>query len=338
MRAPATAGILATAARRTRVQPVWRPARPLAGPHGDDHRMDSTRARADRLLAARPFAQLDLREIAPIPGASVHSGGAFFATAADGRRYKLRECSHRLRALAIARWVRLLPSVFPKLVGREGRLLLLERLDDFRPMTRTELLAHADDLGRIGARVHGASPSGLSGAIGRRAAALRFDARFRSDLRAIAATGLVDAPTHARALAKYQAHHGRFGMPVALELDDLHKGNWMLRESDGAMRYVDEEGVGLRPKGTGLASLLKTVTRTNPWYRYKLGYSEYADAEFLSWPYTEYLLLIDTVRRVAHKARTEAREEKLPDEVAHLRAMAATPELALDWRFPKGDT
>jgi hypothetical protein len=45
--------------------------------------------------------------------------------------------------------------------------------------------------------------------------------------------------------------------------------------------------------------------------------------------------LQDAVRRVAHKLRSGLRPEKLPDEVAELRAMADTREIALEWRFPK---
>jgi hypothetical protein len=135
---------------------------------------------------------------------------------------------------------------------------------------------------------------------------------------------------------KWRAHRARFGLPVELEHDDLHKGNWLLRDADGDRRYVDEEGVGLRPLGTGLASLLKTATRSRTWRLYRAGWAELGDAGVFTEEYTEYVLLMDAVRRVAHKLRTEARVEKLPREIAELREMSDTPGLALAWRFPKG--
>ena len=297
-------------------------------------------SRLRRIRRVRPFAdRLDIARIEPVSGDAAHSGTAFFAVGQSGGRFKLRDCGHALRAARLARWIGLLPGVLPALIARDGRYLLLEVLEDFRPMTRVELILTADAVGRIGARVHEAGRSRGAGDRVERALLARLIARrFRSELSLLSSRGVIPADSAAGALRKFEAHRARFGLPLALELDDIHKANWMLRESDGALRYVDEEGVGLRPRGMGLASLLKTATRIHTWRLYKQGYAEVGDAEFISMPYTEYLLLIDTVRRVAHKVRTESRPEKLPTEVTHLRAMSDTADVALDWRFPKGDS
>jgi len=297
-------------------------------------------SRLRRIQRSRPFAdRIDIARVEPVSGDAAHSGTAFFAAGRDDRRFKLRDCGNALRAARLAHWVRLLPDVVPALVAREGCYLLLEALEDFRPMTRVELILGADKVGRVGARAHAAgAPTGpLDRA--ERALLSSFTARrFRRDLSLLASRNVIPRASAAGAKRKFDAYHTCLGLPLALELDDIHKGNWMLRESDGAMRYVDEEGVGLRPRGMGLASLLKTATRIHTWRLYKRGYAELGDASFITMPYTEYLLLIDTVRRVAHKVRTATRPEKLPTEVSHLRAMSDTPDLSLDWRFPKGDT
>ena len=297
-------------------------------------------SRLRRIRRARPFAdRLDIARIEPASGDAAHSGTAFFAPGLTGGRYKLRDCGNPLRSARLAHWVGLLPEVVPALVARQGRYLLLEAVDDFRPMTRVELIRRAAAVGAIGARVHAAGQARSVRDRAERALLSRFAGRrFRRELSLLVAKGALPRGSADGALRKFEAHYQRFGLPMALELDDIHKGNWLLRESDEALRYVDEEGVGLRPKGMGLASLLKTATRTHTWRLYKRGYAELADDSFITMPYTEYLLLIDTVRRVAHKVRTDSRPEKLPTELSLLRALADTPDVNLAWRFPKGDS
>ncbi|MDJ0786040.1 MAG: hypothetical protein QNK05_04490 [Myxococcota bacterium] len=303
-------------------------------------------SRLRRIRRARPFEdRLDIARIEPASGDAAHSGTAFFAPGlapadSDGQgvRYKLRDCRNPIRAARLAHWIALLPEVVPALVARQGRYLLLEAVDDFRPITRVELVLRASAMGAIGARVHAAGRARTARDRAERALLARIALRrFRRELGLLVSRGALTPALRDGALRKFEAHHRSFGLPMALELDDIHKGNWMMRESDEALRYVDEEGLGLRPKGMGLASLLKTATRLQTWRLYKRGYAEVADDAFLTMPYTEYLLLIDTVRRVAHKVRTDSRIEKLPTELSHLRALAETPEVNLSWRFPKGD-
>jgi len=293
-----------------------------------------------RILRVRPFSRLleidRVESVEEAGDAFAHSGTAFFVTARDGRRFKLRECSRPSRARAIERYVRALPELFPRLVARDGRYLLLEALDDYRAVSRLELTRGADRLGRMSALAHRAArANSLAGGARRRAVAVLSRHRFFRELSLLRRRGTLPEASCAGAARKYRAHFARFGLPIALELDDLHKGNVMMRESDGDLRYVDEEGIRLRPKGTGMASLLKTATTTQTLDLYREGYGRVGDAGFITPEYTEYLLLMDAVRRVAFKVRTEGRLEKLPREIGELREMADTPELALAWRFPR---
>lgn len=290
-----------------------------------------------RILRERPFAGiLAVDHVEPVGAEFAHSGTAFFVRDREGRRFKLRVCPNRLRAAALARYVTLLPDVFPTLVAREGRFLLLEALDDYRLVTRGELLRRGRELGRIAARIHARSARALARRPGLRTlVAVRFASGFLRDLALLRRTRTIPPASSRGALRKFRAHFRRFGLPIALELDDLHKGNVMLRECDGDLRYVDEEGVGLRPKGAALASLMKTASSRRHWQLFRDGYAEVADAGFLTEAYTEYLLLLDAVRRVARKVRTRSREEKLPREIGELREMADQEEVALDWRFPR---
>jgi len=290
------------------------------------------------ILSARPFSgRLEIDQVESVGAAFSHSGTAFFVTTRDGRRFKLRECSRRGRARSIERYVRALPDLFPRLVARDGRYLLMEALDEYRLVSRTELVRGADRLGRMSALAHReAHTNGLAGGVRGWAVAALSRHRFFRELSLLRRRGTLPAVSCSGAARKFRSHHARFGLPIALELDDLHKGNVMIRESDGDLRYVDEEGIRLRPKGTGMASLLKTATTTRTLELYRKGYAEIGDADFITPEYTEYLLLMDAVRRVAFKVRTEGRLEKLPREIGELREMADTVGLALDWRFPRG--
>ncbi|MGI9591472.1 MAG: hypothetical protein ACR2P8_08895, partial [Myxococcota bacterium] len=84
------------------------------------------------------------------------SGGAFRVVDEQGRAYKLRRCPRALRAWSIERYVERLPELFAPLVAREREYLLFEILADHRVLSRRELLACAEWLGRSVARLHGA--------------------------------------------------------------------------------------------------------------------------------------------------------------------------------------
>jgi hypothetical protein len=298
--------------------------------------LDPRGALIDPDRIARRFGDLlEVERVEPVSRESAHSGTAFFVTARGGERYKLRYCGSRLRAAALERWVRALPEVLPRLVARRERFVLLEVLEEHEPISRRQLMANSRRLGRIAAQAHAVGTARHAGDRALRALIEhRFRARFSRDLRLLRDRGVIDATVFDAAAAKFRARIADLGLPIALELDDLHKGNWLIRERDNDLRYVDEEGLGLRPKGIGLATLARTLTRRRFWTRYVEGYAQVGDPGFLTDAYMESLLLMNAVRRVAHKVRTEQRLEKLPDDAAEISEMAATPDVALDWCFP----
>ena len=91
-------------------------------------------------------------------------------------------------------------------------------------------------------------------------------------------------------------------------MDDLHKANFMLRPRDGDLRYVDEEGVAVRPRFTSLASLVKTADREEHWrlFRARLRTSS-RDASAITPEYTEYVVLLDTCARSRTRCAPAAR-------------------------------
>jgi hypothetical protein len=266
-----------------------------------------------------------------------YSGSAFRLTDRVGRSYKLRVCSWSGRARNLERYLRGLPGVFPQLIARQGRLLLLEYLDGYRSLRRRELLERAEGLGRIGALAHqaGSRREVGGGSARRRLVSARWRRQFQRDLALLEKSSVLPVESCRGAAQKFRSYRERFGLPVELELDDLHKANFVIRDEDADLRYVDEEGVGLRPKGLGMASFLKTVKKRVAWDGYREGYARVADASFLTAEYTEYLLLQDAVRRVARKVRLGERLHKIPEELSHIRAMADRGDVDLAWRFAR---
>jgi hypothetical protein len=292
----------------------------------------------EAILRRQPFLPaLRLETVEPLAArGQSHSGTSYRVTDAAGRRYKLRACRNRLRARTLERYVRGLPELMPGFVARAGRLVLLEYLEDHRPLTRRELVRRAHALGRMAARVHARGEVlAPGGAAGRALVALRWRAGLVRDLAVLRRRGALPAAELEALRRRARRHLRACGLAVALELDDLHKGNFLLREADGDLRFVDEGGVRLGPRGMGLATLLKTAKRRFLLEEYREGYAAGGgDASGLDDDRVELLLLLDAARRAARRLRTGRRSDRLPDELEHLRAIAASPAGDLAWRFP----
>ncbi|MCP5055386.1 MAG: hypothetical protein GY937_01535 [bacterium] len=289
------------------------------------------------ILRQRPFEPgLRLVSLEGLGGEGAHSGTSFRAVDEDGRAYKLRECGSRQRAEEIERLVRGLRWLFPSFVSRDKSLLLLDLLQDHRPLTRHELLARANEIGSLAARLHRAGRAEFAASRWRRSSEqVATLGRLLADLVRVARGSQLPGRSVRDVAFKAARRLLRYGLPLELELDDVHKDNFMWREEDDDLRYVDEEAIGLAPRGLSMATLLKTANLSDTLEAYREGYAAEADASWIEPGYVEWLLLQDALRRVAHKLRSGLRPEKLPDEVAELRAMANTREIALEWRFPK---
>lgn len=289
------------------------------------------------ILQRRPFEPgLRLVSLDSLGGEGAHSGTAFRAVDEAGRAYKLRQCGSERRAEEIEQLVRGLPWLFPSFIARDGDLLLLDLLASHRPLTRHELLARAAAIGGLIARLHAAGRGALRSPVARRlSVALVCIGRLLADLILVARRGRLPMRSLLGLAGKALQRLLRYGVPLELELDDVHKDNFIWRPEDDDLRYVDEEAIGLAPRGLSMATLLKTANLSDTLEAYREGYDAEGDASWIVPGYVEWLLLQDAVRRVAHKLRSGLRLEKLPDELAEIRAMADAPGVALDWRFPK---
>jgi hypothetical protein len=285
----------------------------------------------DALLRQRPFAGVArLVGLRPLADDVAHSGGAFLAEADDGRRFKLRACESETRAREIASHMRALPAFFPELLAQEGPLLLIEYLDGEPVMDRKQLRPFAHQLGRAYADIHGAGElRGLRGVWRALRESLRIRVQFRRHIRALRR---IDRELSDHAECMWKAWHREFGLPVALELRDAHKANFMIDRA-GALRYVDEDGRMYAMRGIGLGKLLAdpgarpgSPKRTFEWYAFCEGYSEAGDAGYLSPEYCAYARLMELVRSIEFKHRTEGRVHKVDEELDELRELVG-PEV-----------
>jgi len=295
----------------------------------------------EALERARPFRDvLRIDRVDPV-GEFAHSGTACFVSDTEGRRFKLRRCASARRAREIERLLGALGRITPRVVAREGALLLLEALDEHRPLERDELLARIPELGAMVAHVHSeAERAGVPAAGARFLATVRSRFQIARDLKVLRSAAALRPELQRAAEAGIEAGRARFGLPVALELDDLHKANLMLRHSDGDLRFVDEEGVAVRPLLTSLASLVKTADRESHWSEFRSGYATVREPSSITPEYTAYVVLIDTVRKVANKvlaadALGPERREKLPAEIDDLERIVSRDGLGLGWGFSR---
>jgi hypothetical protein len=182
----------------------------------------------------------------------------------------------------------------------------------------------------------------VPGRFGRLLATLRSRFQIERDLRVLRRAETLRPESQRAAERGFRSGRRRFGLPVDLELDDLHKANLMVRDRDGDLRFVDEEGVAVRPLLTSLASLVKTADREDHWRAFRAGYvAERGEPGLITPEYTAYVVLIDTVRKVANKVRSAhkldaERREKLPAEIDDLERVLAHEEASLDWGFHRG--
>jgi hypothetical protein len=221
--------------------------------------------------------------------------------------------------------MRALPAFFPALRAREGSLLLIEYLEGEPVQDRKQLRPFAHQLGRAYADIHRAGElRGLRGVARALFESLRIRAQFRRHIRALRRS---EPELAARAEHTWRRWNREFGIPVALELRDAHKANFMIDRA-GQLRYVDEEGLMYAMRGMGLGKLLAdpgarpgSPKRTLEWYAFCEGYSEAGDAGYLTPEYCAYARLMELVRSVEFKQRTEGRLHKVNEELEELREL-----------------
>jgi hypothetical protein len=266
----------------------------------------------DEIVASQPFGdRLRIRSAERIPGRKEFRRSALRVTADDGRRFKLRLCASRKQARAIETLVLAIPDALPAFFGREGRYLLFEWLEGYRPLDGPALALHAQGLGRMCATVnqHGAASGPLS-RVFRKLESIRTVRNFRRELDLLRRLEWIDETVYEHLGELFSAGLRECGTPVCLELRDLHPGNLMVNE-EGDVRYVDELGLGRCMRGLGVGKLLGRTGTEVHWHAFRKGYAEMADAGTLTPEYFHFVRIIAGVHAAAHKVHDGTQRPKL---------------------------
>jgi hypothetical protein len=283
---------------------------------------------AERLAEDRPFhGSLEIDTVERLPGWKGGRATALFVTAGSGRSFKLRVCASPAQARRTARLVRRMPQVFPRLEGRDGRYLLLERLVGHRRLDEASLPEHCRALGRMYGQVHrngrasgreSARARGLADRVAGGLASRRARRKFGHELASLRNAAVIDEVQARRIAGLFRVGLARHGLPACCELRDFHAGNVMV-DDRGDLRFVDEDGVGFAVKGLGYAKLLAHTAEPRCHQDFRDGYAEFADPSFLTPEYTRFLSLLDSVHSVESKARRGAEKSKLERSLSALR-------------------
>jgi hypothetical protein len=262
------------------------------------------------MTADTPFPGFLQPGLEPLVAAGSHSGNIFVARDASGKRYKLRAYATEAQAAYIEGNIRKVPHIVPAVRGREGRYLLMDYLEGWRPMLNKELLAEARAVGRMCGEVHALNDPGSHDP----------QAAFYQGLGAIVVNGSVDARLAERTLAAFDRLTAGLDIRVVLELGDIFGPNFM---TDGKnILLVDEESLHHRAKGAGFGKVLKRIKKPGQWEEFLAGYREHADAAYLTADYLQYILLVETVRSIEFKTTHQRYLDKVPGELEALRQLA----------------
>jgi thiamine kinase-like enzyme len=255
----------------------------------------------------RPFSDYcTIHKITPIFASNARSGQVFFIETTKGK-FKLRVCKDAKQASEIEENMRKFSHIFPKFYGRDGRYLLIEALDGFRTLTQDDMKKNMRRIGRMYAEVHLYGKEAL------------HDQKhwFSKRLDRLLERKVISRELYDRTVAAYAASLRAVGDHVALELNDVHKGNFMINDQE-VLYFVDEEGIGHRVKGIGIAKFIQQIDGRD-WREFVTGYSEVADPSLIrSKALLHHIAIIEPVRSMYAKLDREDQKEKISRDLARL--------------------
>jgi hypothetical protein len=95
---------------------------------------------------------------------------------------------------------------------------------------------------------------------------------------------------------------------VVLEFNDVHQSNF-IKDKDGTIYYVDEEGFSYRIKGLGFAKpmltskWMKTQQERDAFWK---GYNEHHSSDYFDADYQKFIYFVQLVRTIAVRTETGA--------------------------------
>jgi|GEM_PF-6477592 len=236
---------------------------------------------------------LKIEKVISLEGEYAKSGETFKLKDKRGKFYKLRYCRSWFRAREIERNIRLVPAAFPHFYGREGRFLLFDWIDGAEvsyPLNPNLLYQLGHHFGQANAVE-----------ITTKKDPHKFFKKIFSQLEAIR---VLNSNELALVQDAYKKITEKLKIDLGLELWDIHEKN-ILVDKKGRLYIIDEEGMGVRVKGFGMAKPLMNFLKTSAekeafWKGYNEASSNPEASKYFTSDYQTYLLLLQAIKYVVN--------------------------------------
>lgn len=220
-------------------------------------------------------------------------------------KYKLRCCSSINKAETIEKNLSLLPDFFPYFYGRDSQYLLF---DFIRGNHIAYELSHRDsiEIGRLVASFHQLN------IVNSKSNPNKHFQKYIEFFNKKFSDSFIE-----KLNARYKYFSNIIEFDLVLEFNDIHSSN-ILRKSSGKLIIVDEDAIGFKPKGLGIAKALYTtqwIKNLDQQSAFYSGYSEYYNLDYLTKDYIEFITFLQLLRTI--KTKIEIRKS-YSSELDHL--------------------
>lgn len=251
----------------------------------------------EEILRQQPFRDfIIIKKVISLKAEGAISGETFKVISSEKKAYKLRYCTSSFKARTIERNVKLFPKAFARFYGREGRYLLFDWIEGNTISNKVP----PEDCYQIGKLV------GEAHALEELDTSQKVDFLFEERFKEISKSGIFSKETLAKIELKYKELKKDLKLDIVLEFNDIHHGN-LMKDKNGRIYFVDEEGFGHKIKGLGLAKPLIT----KGWMKYKdqqdafcRGYNEHHSSDYFDLNYQRFVAFLQNVRTIATRIRT----------------------------------
>ncbi|MBU1029698.1 MAG: hypothetical protein ABIC91_06950 [Nanoarchaeota archaeon] len=247
----------------------------------------------------QPFRNImTIVKIESLEGRGAISGEAFEVLASSGKKYKLRCCKTLKQAKLTERNVTLIPNLFPRFYGREGRYLLFDWINgEF--LGKELSLDVCYKLGKMAGEAHALSEINKK--------KTPFDL-FNTIITNLRTHKIFNNQILGQIEKTYFAMIEKLKPDIVLEFHDFHRGN-ILADKHGKLYFIDEEGFGYKVKGLGLAKpffrskWIKTSAQKRAFWK---GYCEHHSNDYFDNDYKKFVHFLQLIRTISTRTRTGA--------------------------------
>lgn len=263
------------------------------------------------ILRQQPFHQLiKIIKAEHLEGRGAISGETYKLTATNGRNYKLRYCNKLRLAHEIDRNVRKLPRTFPPYYGREGRFLLFDWING-EHLTKPLSLNECYQIGKIMGETHELKEIDEDRSV---------EKAFEKMMREIEEAKIFDQHELQQINTHYHHLRAKLQIDITLDLHDVHIGN-LMKDKNGRVYFIDEEGFSHRMKGLGLAKPLlinKIIGTKEQQQAFWKGYEEHHSKDYFDKDYQTFVHVHQLIRSIRTRIKTQHKLEESVEQLKEL--------------------